>query len=205
MTRLDLDALRPANHSFTHRGVDYEIPAEIAVETIVEALQLREKFQASEDSGDEGEMVAAMEAMRGIIWTLIDEATPEPVARGGTLTDGDRELLLQVSAFPDGTRVELPDGRVVVRDPEGPALRARRSYPRLSIEEITAVLALAMEGNREAGDTPESLARRAVQDEGGEGGNGAEEPPEGDPTDSSATSETAPAVAVSTDPEPAPI
>jgi hypothetical protein len=138
---LDLDAIRPPNKTFQHRGRVYEIPAELAVETIILALQLRERFNASQREDDEEGMTRTLEALREIVAEALNDA------------------------------------------------KAGQPQPRLTPDEITNVITMAMGGDVEAGDTPERAASDAITppDEKGGGGDDGERP-EGDPTASTSGS-----------------
>lgn len=70
---VDLDALLPPNVGFMFRGTLYEIPGDTSIDTIIEALQLREAFQQAEKSDDEDGLTRAAEGMRAIVHELLDE------------------------------------------------------------------------------------------------------------------------------------
>lgn len=93
---LDLDALLPPGKTFRLNGLTYWLPGETPLEWLIESLQMRDKFESSqriatseplpddasagqqakrdaEEKQAEHDMVAALESMRALIHSLLDD------------------------------------------------------------------------------------------------------------------------------------
>lgn len=67
---LDLDVLAPPPRTMQFKGVIYNIPADISVPTLLQAVRLREQVAAGE-SGDIEDQEVAVQAMFDLVMNLI--------------------------------------------------------------------------------------------------------------------------------------
>lgn len=70
---LDLDALAPPNRTVLLRGKVYELPGDIPITTVIEALRVQTKLQASLDE----DPVEGINELLEIVWSLFREVNPD--------------------------------------------------------------------------------------------------------------------------------
>ena len=164
MAHLDLDDFRPEPHSFTFRGVEYRIPGQIPVPTVLRAVQLEQQMRLAEDREQK-----AAENLRTVLETR-DETTDEGKAAIAEYQEAADDPAWE-AAITETYEIVME----LLRD-ENEAVPELR----LSAQECSAILAMVKSGRapsktsvQEGRALAESVAEEVGVDIGGQ------EPPEG--------------------------
>lgn len=140
MPHLDLDDFRPEPHSITFRGVDYGLPGQIPVPTVLRAVQLEQQMRVAEDNEQ-----AAAKTLRDV---LADHAEDSDEAKAAIAA-------YQKAADDPAWEAAITETYAIVmellRDEnmEVPDLR-------LSAQECNAILAMIKTGRAPAKQTVQS-------------------------------------------------
>jgi hypothetical protein len=130
VAHLRLDDLAPQNHTFEKRGVTYQLPGAVPVQTIIEAAALEA------DLGDPQSYVRAVQGMHRLITELLMDANPELESTAG-FTPEQRER------FAAATR--LKPEKVTDQVLEAAGVRPEQPL-RLSLDELSALMGVVIAG-----------------------------------------------------------